>query len=138
MSTTFEVNDGDVVMNRTTGQPDLVSGRAKLRQDLRIALSTSAQQGNVGAGLEDVINGVAADPGLVGRLVEQRVRRMVDEIQRLQSRFRRIDRPLDERLERLRRVYAAPDANDPTSYRLRAEFTSADPAGNITLQGNLR
>jgi hypothetical protein len=139
MSTTFQVANGDVVINRSSGQARLVADETKLRQDLRMALATGSRPDNVGAGLEDAVNGQAATPALVTRQVSRRVRIMVSNIQDLQSRFQREQRPRGERLVRLGRLQVSQVADDPTAFYFRATFITGrtGTSGSITIGGRL-
>jgi len=138
MSTTFLVTQGDVTINRANGQARLIADDDKIRQDLRIALSTGARQDNVGAGLEDVISGQAATPSFVENAILRRVRNMVEAIQRLQQQFQRNQRPRGERLIRAATIQVSTVANDPTAYYFRAEFiTGRNPSDPIRLSGRL-
>ena len=138
MTTTFLITQGDVTINRSSGQPTLTSDGNKIRQDLRIALGTAAQLDNVGAGLEDVINGKAATPSFVQRDIQRRVRFMTSAIQRLQDQFNRTERPANERLLRLATIQVSTVAGDPTAFYFRAEFlTAKNPSDPIQLSGRL-
>lgn len=138
MSTTFQISRGDVVVNDSSGQPKLVADDVKIRQDLRIALSTAARVDNIGAGLEDVVNGQAATASLVERQIERRVQASVANIQRLQDQFQRDQRPQEERLIRVATIIVTTVADDPTAFSFRAEFVTArSPAGPITLSGRI-
>lgn len=139
MSTTFQVSNGDVVINRSSGQPRLVADESKLRQDLRGALSSEARPDNVGAGLEDAVNGQAATSTLVTRQISRRVRTMVSNMQDLQTRFQREQRPRGERLVRLGGLQVSQVAGDPTAFYFRATFVTGrtGTSGSITVGGRL-
>lgn len=124
MTTTFQVLRGDVVVNRSSGQPTLVADGVKLRQDLRVALATGARRDNVGAGLEDVINGRATVPSAVQREITRRVQVMVQQMQSLQALYNRDQRPREELLLRLSNITVTNLADDPTAYQFRAAFLS--------------
>lgn len=138
MSTTFLIRNGDVDISRSSGQPKLIADADKIRQDLRVALATEARTDNVGAGLEDVVNGNAASAGTVERAIERRVRNSVASIQRLQDQFQRGKRPAAERLVRVATVQVSTVANDPTAFYFRAEFVTArSPNDPVRLSGRL-
>ena len=138
MTTTFLITQGDVVISQSSGQPRMIQDSDKLRQDIRIGLSTGVRLDNIGAGLEDVINGQAATPSLVERSIQRRVQTMVSNIQTLQGRFNREQRPRGERLVRLATVQVSTVENDPTAFYFRAEFISGrTPTDPITLSGRI-
>lgn len=138
MTATFKVTNGDVVINRSSGQPELVRRDTKLRQDLRIALATSARADNVGAGIEDVLTGQAATAQFVQRAIQRRVRNMVAAIQDLQDRWQRNQRSREERLLRAQTIQVSTTAQDPTAFIFKADFVSgADPTRPIRLSGRI-
>lgn len=138
MSSTFLVTGGDVVINRSSGQPRLIADAQKLRQDLRIALSTAARIDNVGAGLEDVINGRAATPSIIESAIQRRVINSATNMQELQNRYNRNERPRGERLVSVAFVQVSTVANDPTAFYFKASFISgASSSDPIVLGGRL-
>lgn len=136
MSTTFKVEGGDVAINRGTGQPAMVSGRDKLRQDLRNGLAMETRRDNIGAGLEDLVRGQAATASFIERSLRRNIRAMVSAIQDLQTRYQRPERPRSEILVRLASLEVQQVAADPTSFYFRVTFASGD-AGANTLVGRV-
>lgn len=138
MTTTFLIERGDVAINRSSGTPRLIADGDKLRQDLREGLSTGVRDDNIGAGLEDVVAGQAATPSFVERQIQRRVRVMVSNIQSLQDRFNREERPRSERLVRLATVQVSTVADDPTAFYVRAEFISGQSSREpVSLSGRV-
>lgn len=128
MSSTFLVTGGDVVINRSSGQPRLIADSEKLRQDLRISLATAARIDNVGAGLEDVIDGRATTASLIERAIQRRVAFATANMQELQNKYNRNQRPRGERLVALAFVQVSTVANDPTAFYFKASYISGASA----------
>lgn len=126
MTTTFLIENGDVVVSAATGSPAMVADGTKLRQDLREMLSTEARRNNIGAGLESVIDGQPVDQFAVRSKITRRVRRAVETMQLLQTQHHRNQRPATERLRALVLLQVAPLEGSLTAYAFRAEFATAD------------
>lgn len=126
MTTTFLIENGDVVTSAATGSPATVADGTKLRQDLREMLSTEARRDNIGAGLESVIDGQPADQFTVRSKITRRVRRAVETMQSLQAKHHRDQRPATERLRALVLLQVAPLEGSLTAYAFRAEFATVD------------
>ncbi|APU88896.1 hypothetical protein Rctr197k_077 [Virus Rctr197k] len=97
MSRTFQVTNGDWVLDRRVGRPVMVSGRAKLQQDIREDLSIATQPNGFGAGLDDLV-GLDIDPAGFKIEVQRRVRDSVTALQRLQDRYLSSQRSAQERV----------------------------------------
>lgn len=137
MSTTFEVANGDIVMDVRTGRPALVTGRDKLRQDLHVVLATEARTDNVGAGLDDVANGQPTDEFEVRASITTRLEVALESMARLQERWNRTTRGPEERVRGLRSVYVTSVSGSKTDYYFRLEVASAD-GGRTAVAGSVR
>jgi len=124
MSTTFLIEHGDVTISEASGAPKLVSNDTKLRQDVQEALSTSARTDNIGAGLEDVINGQPADKFSIRASISRRVRLSLERMQSLQTRFQRDQRPSTERVRRLSLVQVVPLEGALSAFAFRVAVTT--------------
>ena len=107
MTSTLQITDGDFVIDASSGRPKLLSGRDKLRQDLREDLSIETQPSGFGAGLESLI-GQDVDPDAARIEILRKVRASVTAIQRLQDRFRAAERTGTERIASITRLTASP------------------------------
>lgn len=136
MTTTFQIQNGDVLVDRSSGQPALVTGRAKLRQDVLNGLSMQQRADNIGAGLEEVIDGQAATPAFVEQSLRRGIRGMVDAIQALQARFQRGSRTRDEILVRLGGLNVSRVPSDPTAFYFKASFVAGD-SSTVDLSGRV-
>lgn len=133
---TFQIVNGDVVISDATGQPATLTDAQKLRQDLKCLMATAAAPDNIGAGLDDVINGDPTDEATVRALVSVRIRQAVQNMVTLAARYQRADRSALELLSRLQRLNVARVANSATDYNFQAEFISVNGAAT-TLSGTL-
>lgn len=130
MTTTFVISAGDVVISEATGTSSMVADHDKLRQDLREMLSTARDVDNIGAGLEEVINGRPTDQFAVRSELTRRVRRAAETMQSLQTKLHNAERPSNEQLRGLTLLQVSPLQGSRTSYVFRAEFATA--SGNRT------
>lgn len=137
MSTTFLLVAGDVAPDVRTGRPKLISGRDKLSQDLQGVMATHARPDNIGAGLEEVADGRPTDEFEVRGEVSTRVERALNTMARLQDRWNRASRGLDERIRGVRSVVVQPVGSPSTDYLLRIEVASVD-GGRTAIAGRLR
>jgi hypothetical protein len=123
MTKTFKVVDGDVVINRPSGQVEQVADKVKLSQDVREMLLTDTQTDNgFGAGLDSKIGLLPSDelsPGDVNFEFGLLLRTAFDQLKRLQRTFQFGQRPLNELIDRILFLRASPDRQDPTLYRFR-------------------
>lgn len=125
MTTTFKIENGDVVINAANGQPLLLADGTKLRQDLAELLSVEAQDDDIGAGLEQIIDGSPRDVFSVRADVSRNIRAAIRRMQALQAQFHRNERPPTERLRDLSLLYVTNLQGSLTSYVFRAEFSTA-------------
>lgn len=137
MTTTFLVENGDVVVSDASGQPTLVADNVKVRQDINGALATEFDSDDIGAGLEEII-GTLGDAFSLRADIAQRVRSSLARMQALQNQFQRAQRPRDERIAQLIRLDVFPLEGSFTSVSFRAEILTV--AGTVvassgTLQG---
>lgn len=126
MSSTFRISNGDVVINGSSGQPDLIKDGPKLRQDIRIALGTGARRDNVGAGLDQVIGRSAVTVAAVRSRIRDRIARSIANMRSLQTRYNRAERPRQERIVDFRDLRVQTVADDPTSFYFSIRVISAD------------
>lgn len=97
MTQTFQVANGDWVIDRRTGRPTLISDRPKLRQDLHECLTVETQPNGFGAGLDGLI-GQDIDPAGFRIDVQKSIRSAVVAMQRLQDQFLASKRNVEERI----------------------------------------
>ena len=93
----MQVTNGDWVVDVRTGRPTMVTGRAKLVQDINENLTIGTQANGFGAGLENTI-GLDVDPAGFRIEVQRRVRASISTLQRLQDRYLRNERAGSERV----------------------------------------
>jgi len=119
MTTTFTIANGDILINDATGRPHTVADNTKLSQDIKEVLSTEARRDNIGAGLEDVINGSASDTYRVRSSITRRVDAAINNMQSLQNRIQAIHRPSSEMIAAVTQLQVAPLEGSSTDYTFR-------------------
>lgn len=124
MTTTFRVEQGDVVVSASSGQPTMIADGRKLRQDLAEMMSTQVQPDNIGAGLENIIDGSAVDRFDVQFRLSDSIGRATEVMKSLQRRIQRTERPPSEQLVSLVSIFVGPVVGSLTAYAFRAEFTT--------------
>lgn len=127
MTVTFKVVDGDVVVDQSSGRPVLITGREKLRQDLRQMLTQRRGANGFGAGLDDIV-ALVADAVVIQSEITRRIRRGAQVLQSLQDRFHANQRSPEERLSGIAALQVGQAVQDGqrsrTSYAFRVEFRS--------------
>ena len=124
MTTTFLIEHGDVVISETGGQAKLVADAVKLRQDLKEMLSTAVRRGNIGAGLESILDGRPADAVIVRAQLTQRIRSSLANMRKLQDEFHRTERPATELIRQLTLVQVNQLEGGLTDYAFRVEVST--------------
>jgi hypothetical protein len=136
MTVTVRVVNGDVVLNRATGRPELIQDRPKLRQDVRQMLSQRTSPDGFGTGLDELI-GKPSDPFAIRAQISTRVRSGVRAMQSLQDRFHFASRTREERLVRVANLRVGLASQNGqlsrTTFTFRLDVLSA--AGTNTLIG---
>lgn len=137
MTTTFVVDQGDVVVSDVSGQPNIVSGGLKFRQDLKEALSIDAKADNIGAGLDSILDGRPSDVFTVRAQISQNIRRAITNMQSLQAQFHRAERSGDERVRQLTAVHVTTVEGGLTDFAFRVEVATIGGARQ-TVTGVIR
>jgi hypothetical protein len=143
MATTFEIQNGDVVIKNVTGRPSMIgnvvgendAGKSHIKsaQDLRRCLSISRIKDGTGAGINDLI-GTLEGSGFasVGILIKNRIRSMFTSVQSLQKKRLEV-RPPNERFNTITSLIVT-QRPDRTSYRFRLD-TKTYAGGTIGQSG---
>lgn len=132
MTTTYEILDGDWVMDASTGRPRTVADGTKLSQDLLELFAVNPQPNGFGAGLDAIIGTVPASPVAFALNVQLLILRGVDRLVQLQRR-QFVQRPATERIVRVRSFSATPfvprgapsTAVDPTALYVTLDVATA-------------
>lgn len=136
MATTFKINNGDVVMNTSTGRPKLVGNtinendpakaREKTSLDLQRSLSIERLSDGSGAGIIELVGNVEEiGASSAQSLLNRRIRNMFSSILSLQRR-RPGARPASERFARIILLIINADRQDPTTFRFRLDTQTAE------------
>ena len=105
MTMTFEIANGDVVLDIQNGQPKEVTGNIKTRQDLKEVLSIETKYDGFGAGLVDIVGTLMPLGGFSLRAeITRRIRGTISVMQSLQNEFQRRYRTDDEIIYGLAKV----------------------------------
>lgn len=117
MATTFMVQDGDIIVSSSTGRPILVSGVAKLQQDLDEFFNIDVQPNGFGAGLDRLVGLVPyGGDALVTSMAEQQITDGLADFRRLQRSNSTIPRTSDERIVGAKYIQVQQDNNDQTKF----------------------
>lgn len=143
MTRTIKIENGDWVMDRTTGRPVMLDAsdgtNTKVRQDLRECLSINPLTNGFGAGL-DLLIGQDADPYAMQASLQRAIRRAVVAMQRLQQQFQVSKRPASERIATIASLQVVPagapgSASSKTSFSFKlAVLTVAGTSVNVGVQ----
>lgn len=107
MTWTFQIRNGDVIRDESTGRPIEISDRNKLSQDLQEAGSILTQPNGFGFGLVSAL-GQVEDPIAFRVEISRLIRDGVANIQRLQEQYHRSQRSKSEKIARLAKVTVMP------------------------------
>ena len=121
MTTTFRVVNGDVSFGAGSGQPEMISDRVKLNQDVRelILIDTQSDTG-FGANLDRMIGKMPSDelsPASINWSFSSQVQNAIERFMVLQRRYLFGQRPQTELLAKIDYMQAAPDRVNPTLWR---------------------
>lgn len=122
MTQTFQIVNGDVVLSSATGRPLMVTGNAKLRQDLQEAGTIETQPNGFGFGLQSII-GLVGDSVSLKVEISRRIRDGITSMIRLQQQVQRAQRTSDEIIARLVRLVVAPVIRPGLSTTAATAFT---------------
>lgn len=106
MTSTFQIANGDWVLNASNGRPDLVSDKVKLRQDIQEMLTIDRQSNGFGCSLSTII-GKSDDPFAVRSMMQSNIRAGVAKLMQLQQ-YQLAQRPLNERVARIAQLIVSP------------------------------
>lgn len=109
MTTTFLIQNGDVVKSGSTSRPQMIADSPKLSQDLTEASNIATQPNGFGFGFQTLI-GKLTDPISLRSDLNRQIRDGVEAIKRLQNQSQRGQRPDEERVTRLTSVNVTPVA----------------------------
>jgi len=141
MSWTFKIENGDLVRGSTPNGYEAVSGKAKLKQDCRMVLTTDIRPDGVGSSLRRIIGKSPSNSDSAGENpVMFEFQLMVrGSINRFQSRQRSVQfsrRTPSEILNDFSPVYISPDPDDPRKFKWRVDFFSMENSVNFSLGGS--
>jgi hypothetical protein len=107
MSSTFLIQNGDVVKSASNSRPAMIANGQKLNQDLNEAANIRTQPNGFGFGLQDLI-GQVSDTITLRSNVNRRIRDGIEAMKSLQGQYQSSQRPDNERLSRLTLVQVNP------------------------------
>ena len=109
MTKTFQITDGDVLLDDRNGRPIEVEGRIKTRQDIDEMLSIETKYDGFGAGLIELVGMIAPLGGFALRAeIQRRIQNAIVVVQSLQNRYQRSKRTRDEMIYGLAGVEVVP------------------------------
>jgi hypothetical protein len=121
VTSTYQIANGDIVLNRATGQVSMVSDLVKAKQDVRENILIDIQTDNgFGAGLTEMIGDLPSDeitPGTINFNFGYRVQRAFQRMIQLQRSYQFGQRTALELINKILFIRAEPSKTDPTLYR---------------------
>ena len=109
MTKTFQITDGDVLLDDRNGRPIEVEGRIKARQDIDEMLSIETKYDGFGAGLIELVGMIVPLGGFALRAeIQRRIQNAIVVVQSLQNRYQRSKRTRDEMIYGLAGVEVVP------------------------------
>ena len=132
MAITFQINNGDVLINTSTGRPKLIGNditinenstskaSMKVSQDLRGGLSTNRIRSGAGAGINELVGLVPSlGTGFISISLNKQIRDMFSSILRLQK-LNVNSRPPSEKLSKIVAFIIIPGV-DQTSFKFKLD-----------------
>ena len=116
MSQTLMIRDGDVTLSAISGQPNMVTGRNALRQELLENLSVNTIKNGFGAGINALVGFVPFDPAPFTMAIDRSIRNSINAMRTLQHTQISINRPLDEQIKAVTFLRVFQDTTDPRVY----------------------
>lgn len=102
---TYQIRNGNVVINKANGRPVMIDKLAKARQDVARLLALDRPWG---AGLDRHIGTVPESAYSLSAAVQQDIRQAMDALQQVQSQYQRGQRDLEEMIAYIARMYVWP------------------------------
>ncbi len=116
MSQTFKITDGDWTASAATGKPILITGAAKLKQDIKEFFTIQVLPNGFGAGLEQLIGIVEVSQDIFTSITDKQIREGLSTFISLIKSDPRINRTAAEKIVGMSNLKVSADPTDPTSY----------------------
>lgn len=142
MSKGLKFENGDIVRNFTNTGYETVENNTKLRQDVKMTLSTNPRASTgIGADLSDVlgtdldnpVNAFLQFPAAV--LFQRRIREGLQNLKKAQRLYQFRQRPDTELIDSFSTIQVIPHSDNPTNYDWRVEIYTVDYVTSFQLTG---
>jgi hypothetical protein len=142
MSKGLKFENGDIVRNFTNTGYETVEGNAKIRQDVKMILSTNPRKSTgIGAGLSATIgtdNENPASPYLqfpVAVAFQRKVRDGLNNLKKAQRLYQFKQRPDTELIDSFSTVQVIPHSDNPMNFDWRVEVYTVDYVASFPITG---
>ena len=136
MSSTFKVENGDVVISSMSGRPIMVSSKAKLRQEIKEMLTIEILPSGFGTNLDALIGSIPNRLFTITILLERQIRKSLDVLKAIKIK-RRSTHTTDEMISKIAQISVVPAKTDQTLYTFKVDVTTED-GGSQSVNGTLR
>ncbi len=116
MAQTFKIVDGDWVANPATGRPGLISGSAKLKQDISEFFTIQVLPNGFGSGLEQLVGVVEVSPDIFTSITDKQIREGLSVFVGLIRSNSTIPRTAGERIVGMSNLLVSADPTNPTTF----------------------
>lgn len=145
MMYTSQIINGDEVRSVGGSGYETVSGKDKIRQDVKMVLTTNTRNTTgLGAQLEDSIGKDVENPASFYTNTpfmfefQMRVKSALDRLKRIQRRFQYSYRVPAELIHEFTTVNIWPVKEDPRNFRWKVDIITVDGSSKISIKGGMR
>ncbi len=116
MAQTLKIIDGDWSANPSTGRPVLISGAAKLKQDINEFFTVQVLPNGFGSGLEQLVGIVEVSPDIFTSITDKQIREGLSVFIDLIRSNSAVPRSASERIVGMSNLLVSADPEDPTTF----------------------
>lgn len=126
MATSIKVVNGDISINTSSGRPTIISGTAKLKQDLNEFFNVDIMPSGFGCGLERLIGTLESGQGMLG-LLDRYITDGIAEFMNIQQSDTTPRTP-SELISSVNGIQSSVDPADPTRFYFKINIVTQDGA----------
>jgi len=142
MTTTFKIENGDLVRDPFNNGYQKISGRDKTKQDIQMVLSTSTRKlTGLGCGLDELIGEDSENPAApfapspIMFEFQTRVQGGLNILRAAQRSYLFSQRTLDELIDKIYPVEMWASAEDPRNFRWKISISTIEGKAGIIVKG---
>jgi hypothetical protein len=136
VSDTFKITAGDVAISAMNGRPVIISGQAKLKQEIQELLTIETLENGFGAGLDSLVGSVPTGAVAFHLFVDQRIRHSVDVLTAIKRR-NRAQHSTDEVIEKIAYLVVSRSPSSPKDFIFRLDVVT-EAGAQLRVGGALR